>query len=248
MRIIWNNVWDTHEITANSEASGYPAANLQDISCEVVTRSTGDTSEWWKIGDGVTKIKMSSFAIINHNFTSGATVTLQGNDTDSWGAPSKEEVITYNADIMTKFFTEGEYYYWRLLVADASNPDEYIEIGRLAGGEYLQMPPIEPGLTYPKITTSTREFTVTGQVYGDKGRIHRTPGFAFPIIEDDERVDIDEMFDGVHNIKPVVLIVYENSLDVLPALYCVIDQEELPWQKAEDRLAWSLSLKFREVF
>jgi len=248
MRIIWDNAWDKYTITANSEASGYPAINIQDISYKKTTRSTGDTSEWWKIGDGVNKIKISDIAIAGHNFTSGATITLQGNDTDVWTSPAKEEVLTYNADIITKFFTAVEYYYWRLLVADASNPDTYIEIGRISSDEYLQMPGIEPGLVYPRKTTSTKDITVTGQVYGDKGIIARMPGFAFPIIEDSERIQIDAMFDEVHNIKPIFLIVYENSLDVIPALYCTIDQDELPWQKSKDGLAWSIQIKFLEAF
>ena len=248
MRIIWDNEFDKYTITASSEASGYPASNLQDISRKKTTRTTGAASEWWKIGNGTTKISISSIAIAEHNFTSGATVKLQGNDTDVWTSPAREEVIIWDAGIMTKFFTEAEYYYWRLLVADSSNPDGYIEIGRIEAGGYLQMPPIEPGFSYPKITTSERDITVTGQVYGDKGIIQRAPGFVFPIIEDSERGEIEEMFEDVHNIKPVVLVVYENSLDVVPALYCVIDQEELPWQKSENSLTWSMQMKFLEVF
>ena len=248
MRIIWDNEFDKYTITASSEASGYPASNLQDISRKKTTRTTDVASEWWKIGNGTTKISISSIAIAEHNFTSGVTVKLQGNDTDVWTSPAKEEVITYDADIMVKFFTEAEYYYWRLLVEDASNPDGYIEIGRLEAGEYLQMPGIEPGFSYPRRTTSDRDITVTSQVYGDKGIIQRAPGFAFPVIEDSERGEIDEMFDGVHHIKPVILVVYENSLDVVPVLYCVIDQEELPWRKYESELAWSVEMKFLEVF
>ena len=248
MRIIWNNEFDKYTITANSEESGYPASNLQDISRKKVTRSTGVSSEWWKIGDGVTKIKLSSIGIAEHNFTSGSTVKLQGNDIDVWTSPSKEETLTYTAAIITKFFTEGEYYYWRLVVQDSSNPDGYIEIGRISAGGYLQMPAIEPGFTYPKRTTSIKDMTVTGQVYGDKGIMLRYAEFAFPLIENSERNEIDEMWEEVHNIKPVFLIIYENSLDVIPALYCTIDQEEIPWQKSENGLAWSIQLKFLEVF
>jgi hypothetical protein len=248
MRILWNNEFDKYTITANSEASGYPASNLQDISRKKVTRTTGVSSEWWKIGNGTDKIKISSIAIAEHNFTSGATVKLQGNDTDVWTSPAKEEVIAYDADIMVKFFTSGEYYYWRLLVQDPSNPDGYIEIGRISAGEYLQMPGIEPGFKYPKRTTSERDFTVTGQVYGDKGIMQRTAGFIFPIIEDSERVDIDEMWDAVINIVPLFLIIYENSLDIIPVLYCVIDQEDIPWQKSENGLNWSMEINFLEVF
>ena len=58
MRIIWDNEFDKYTITANSEESGYPASNLQDISYKKTTRSTGVTSEWWKIGEGVNKIKI----------------------------------------------------------------------------------------------------------------------------------------------------------------------------------------------
>ncbi len=160
--------------------------------------------------------------------------------------PTKYEEI--HADIRTHCFTEKSYRYWQILIEDFDNSDGYVEAGRISIEDYLQMPGIEPGLTYPKKTTSTKDITVTGQVYGDKGIIARMPGFAFPLIEDNLRKLIDAMFDEIHNIKPIFLIIYENSLDIIPALYCTIDQEELPWKKAEDGLNWSVEIKFLEAF
>ena len=162
--------------------------------------------------------------------------------------PTVTKYEEIHADLRIHIFSEASYRYWQILIEDFDNPDGYVEAGRISIEGFLQMPGIEPGLTYPKKTTSTKDITVTGQVYGDKGIIARMPGFAFPLIEDNLRKLIDAMFDEVHNIKPIFLIVYENSLDVIPALYCTIDQEELPWKKAEDGLNWSVEIKFLEAF
>lgn len=234
---VWIAVGDDGKLATSSDGIAW----VQRTSSLDVTGICGiahNNSSMWVITGADGKLAVSFDSVYK----------LQGNDTDVWTSPAKEETLICSADIITKFFTAGEYYYWRLLVKDTSNPDMYIEIGRISSDEHLQMPAIEPGLTYPKKTTSVKEITVTGQVYGDKGIIFRKPGFAFPIIEDSERIQIDAMFDEVHNIKPIFLIVYENSLDVIPALYCTIDQDELPWKKAEDGLNWSVQIKFLEAF
>jgi len=79
------------------------------------------------------------FAIMDHNFSSGATITLEANATDSWGSPSFTQSITYNADKILTYFNSQSYRYIRLSVTDISNSDGYLEISELFAGEYLEL-------------------------------------------------------------------------------------------------------------
>jgi hypothetical protein len=133
--------------------------------------------------------------------------------------------------------------------SSGGNPDVYLEIFRLFLGTYLQMPPIEPGAELPLATSSVGDTSLSGQFYGDK-RIQRlAPAFRLPIVGNSERLAINAMFAEVDIVMPVLLIVWEDSLDVEPPLYCRIDQERLEYAKAEEPgLLWSLDLQFMEVF
>lgn len=62
-----------------------------------------------------------AFFCHSHNFTSGATIRLQRHATDSWGAPTVNELLTWAALKMGKFFSSTSLRYSRISVLDASN-------------------------------------------------------------------------------------------------------------------------------
>ncbi len=83
---------------------------------------------------------IDAISIYDHNFTSGATITLEANTADSWGSPAFSETIVYNADKILQYLASQQTYrYWRLSIADASNPDGYIEIANLGLFEYMEL-------------------------------------------------------------------------------------------------------------
>lgn len=76
-----------------------------------------------------------------HNISSGATVKIQGNATDSWGAPSVDETITYQAGTMFRYLTTTprSFRYWRLLITgDSANPDGWLEASEVFLGGYFE--------------------------------------------------------------------------------------------------------------
>ena len=247
MRIMYYNEIDKNTITANSEDSGYPIENITDYQLAKTYRSTDVSSEWIKIdaGSGNT-ITATCIAILGHNLTSGATIHIQANATDSWTSPTIDYTVTYNSDIMTRYFTSASYRYWRFTFADSGNSDGYIEIGRLFLGEYLQFddpPKAEIPLVYND--TSKTKYSLTGQAFGDEGIIYRTYNFIFPYWDEDTRTELVTMINEVKTVKPVVLIPDENNTDKLKPVYAVIN----------DNLAlnhivsykWNGTLSFREA-
>jgi len=249
MRIAWDNEFDKYTITANSEATGYPATNInQDFTLATKSRTTDDTAEWWKIdaGSGNT-IEMTCAAIGDgHNLTSGATIKFQGNATDSWGSPSVDETLTYAAGNIIKFFTGGSYRYWQFSIVDAANPDGYIEIPRIFGGTYLDLVNIWYR-EFPEeiISTSDKEYTVTGQLYGNKGVQQKIYNFQLPYLTNTQKESIETMFATVDLIKPVFLTIDENDLTKLEPIYAAIN-DDLSFNHII-AYVWNTTLSFKEA-
>ncbi len=251
MRLLWDSESDTLTLTASSEAPNLPVENVQDSRLSQPWRTDDEVSDQTIIidaGEGNT-INPDMVALAGHNLTDGCTLKIQGNATNVWTAPTVDQTITHRDDVIVHFFTGAALRYWRLYIDDDSNPDGYIQLGRLMLGSMLQMPPVEPGVNLPRVTTSTVTESITGQVYGDRGLVRRVPTFEFPIITETQRQSLMEMWAAVEKIVPVVLVVWEESLDVEGPIYCRIDQDEIPWELApEAGVLWRTTLKFLEVF
>jgi len=250
MRVMWDNEIDSMTITSATEDANYPMTNLQDTRLSRVYRSTDDAAEYllFDAGAGNT-INPTVICIAAHNITDGATISIQGNATDAWGGPTVDETITHDSDTMILFFTGAALRYWRLYIDDGSNPDTYLEIGRVFLGTYLSLPPIEPAPNLPLRSTTTVEESVTGQAYANKRKVYREPGFIFPVVTDAQRQSIETMFRAIEAADPVFLVVWEDNLANVGPIYCRLDQDEIPFQQSPvSGLLWETSLQFKEVF
>jgi hypothetical protein len=140
MRISYQNYIDnTSALSALTENINYPLTNVQDQRLSKTYRSEATTAQTITIDLG-SAISINTAAILAHNLTSSATVTISANTSDSWpGATS--QTITYNKDIMLSFFTSVSYQYWQFSIDDPTNTDRYIEIGRLWLDDYLTIDP-----------------------------------------------------------------------------------------------------------
>lgn len=252
MRIAYDNEVDNMSLTPATEDANYPVENIQDIRLSKVYRSTDDADETIVMDAGAgNTINPTVLLIAAHNITDAATISIQGNATDSWGSPTVDESVTHDAGVIVHTFTGSALRYWRLYVDDDANPDTYIEIGRVFLGTYLQMPNVAPGIEFPRQSTTQRSFSLSGQIYANRGIDYLAPGFEVPVISDAERQAIDTMWLDVGNHKPVFLTVWEDSLSTLRPIYCVIDQEAIGWRRSELGswgLLWETAIQFREVF
>ncbi len=94
MKVIYDNIVTSATITSSSEASGFEwDTALNDIKLTRIGRTTGDTSEWLKFAFSTVQ-SVDYCAILGHNLSEDAVITLEGNNTDAWGAPSFSEEIT----------------------------------------------------------------------------------------------------------------------------------------------------------
>ena len=88
--------------------------------------------------------------------------------------------------------------------------------------------------------------TDTGQLYGYKRAILETVTTTFDSVEEDEKSAIDEFFDSFDKVTPVVLLLYEDSLDTKPPLYANLDSD-LEWKKnMSNGYTHQLTMKWEE--
>lgn len=258
MILLWNNLLDNYTPTVSSEHVSFPGSNAMHIHLAVPWRTlpTLVEDQYYKIDAGAGETITAKAAAIlgkgpdySHNLTSSVTAKIEANSSDSWGAPEAWWTINHDADHMVKLFVSTAKRFWRFYVDDPTNPNGYLNIPRLFLGDYLQMPRVQPGVDLPWRTTSAISRSPSGQGYGDEGHRFLTPGFSFPHVTQAQYEAINSMWEAVENVKPVILIVWEDSLDVQGPIYCTIDQQELGWKKNDENgLSWSLEIFFREVF
>ena len=248
MRLCYDNKFLDATILATSENPNYLAANMQNTVLAKVYRSVLDSTTI-KIS---TQIKASYLFILNHNLTETATITLQGNDTDAWGAPSFEQSVNWRSDMAYLEFDEATYNFWRVVISDTdTSADGYIEIGSIFLGTYLQMPGVKLDQQLELKSDSSRSITYSGQTYGEERYEYRNPMFNFPNISHDQRKQLNTMFTNNKNIKPLICLVWENNFGIEAPIYCVIDQKSIqPKRNGENpgHSAWNAKFKFREVF
>lgn len=86
------------------------------------------------------KSKLDTFAILGHNFSQNAIITLQANISNNFLAPPITQQLVWAEDNIV-FANElpGEFEYYKISVLDPSNPCGYIEIGRIIGGQAVIM-------------------------------------------------------------------------------------------------------------
>lgn len=212
-------------ITASSEDANYGRSALQDIHLANTFRFTGDTSENIVFDLG-SAMAVSSCGIIS-NLTASATITLEGNSSDSWGSPAVSESITAADRNLMHYFTEETYRYWRLVFADAANPDTYIEIELVFLGGYLQMPGIDPQIDESLKSKSSVAVSPGGQPFGTRRAILETYGFSFPHLTETEKANVRTMYREVEHLTPVWVAVWEDSFSVLEPKYLRITNSTL---------------------
>jgi hypothetical protein len=141
LRIIPVNLWrEGLMLGASSEDSEYPAESTQD----------DDTSFVWRSADAALTptidIDLGSayaydyVALLNHNLTSAATIEIQGADDDAFSINVVTDTLDFNGQNIRSFLTSARTKrYVRVYIQDASNPSNYIQIGTIIVGQFVDL-------------------------------------------------------------------------------------------------------------
>lgn len=191
--------------------------------------------------------------LFNTNLSDTATVNLYGNSSSDFTTPNYSTTMDVYEGRIVKFLDE-DYQYWRIEITDISVTQIELKYGFI--GEYTQMPPMDPNINLEYSTTSKVTFSQSGQTYGDKGYEVFSTSFTFPTITDYPR-EIDEqtiatrdeillMWRFVEGITPIYIVIWENSMDKVPPILGIIDEDSMTFEK-EGVDTWSVSFGFRET-
>lgn len=208
------NLWDDGTITASSEAVGFPATNTQHRWKTFCWRATGDAAEWIKINLGAAQ-NIKAFIIENHNFTGAATLKIQGNAADAWGAPAVDVTIPITAGTIVYFWdTNQNFQWWRISIADGANPDACVKIGRIFLGTYF-----EPARTYATHTVgfvdpSKIKKSTGGQVSANEKTHYKTISYGFVFITPADVDNFEIVYDKVGESKDYFIC--EDSANAAP--------------------------------
>jgi hypothetical protein len=140
--------------------------------------------------------KVSCVFIVGHNFTSSVVCRFQGNATDAWGSPSLNELLTYNAGVMVKFFTEAEHDYYRIYIDDSAGGNTQPEIGRVFFGTYFE-PTRNPSIDfgYQVIDLSIRGESAGGAIHFDPRTKKVRASMNFKALPQTDKYDSGKLLD-----------------------------------------------------
>lgn len=251
MRWVYRNHVKDATVTALTENPNYLITEaFADTRLTRYGRTLDDAAQDIVMDLGSTSLNVNYCLIVDHNFTSGATIKIQANTSNSWTTPPVDQTLTYNSGTIIYNFTATQTYrYWRLYVNDSSNPDTYLQISKVWLGDYLQLPYMSKSQKIPTASTSTSQESISGQSYGDKKLIYNYGTITFPFVTDTEKTQIDAVFEIVDKTDPLYILVWEEDLTFQPPIYSRLTTD-LDWSRVEGITGrvWSLQFGFKEIF
>lgn len=225
IRLLWNNLFDDAVLTVSSEDTDFPKTNLSHRWHTRHWRSTGVASEWIKVNLG-SAMDVQAVVLKYHNFTSGATIKIQGNATDSWASPTVDETLVYHAGLMYYFWDAAQnYQWWRWSLVDAGNGDGYLRVGRPYIGGYFS-PTHNYAYTSRKrlIDPSRKMYSSGGQISTSLKSHYRAWSYNFGSILSVDADTFETIFDDVGQSKPYFLC--EDADDAYNTFYYVQNSED----------------------
>ena len=192
---------------------------------------------------------INTVVIAGHNLTSGADVTIQANDTDSWGSPDLDEEVTASnitpETPIIHYFSDTRKNWGRILLEDSSNPDTYISAGRVFLGYYF-----EPtrGFFQPAskqyVDPSVKRYSTGGQVSINQKEKYIQAAYNFGSIANDDLPFFKDMWDEVGQSKPYFLCESPASNPHESAYYVLNSQ---PWNISEMFSKSALTINTEEM-
>jgi len=247
MKILYDNLITDATISSFSENPYYLFDTaLKDSRLSRVGRTLDDSTQWLKF-DLLTAQTVTDVLINAHNFTTGATIVLEGNSTDAWTTPAVSETLT-SETVIYKNFTGGAYRYWRITINDASNPDTYLEVGSVFLGTALTMPGFSPDGSLFDKTDDTYATSLSRQLYGQTVCTYKTAEIDFPCFTYAQKLLIDAFLDAVSVTDPFYLLLWEDDLDIEPPVYMHLDERPEIVKISDYGLNYSMTMKVSEVF
>lgn len=145
------------------------------------------------------------WGIKGYKLSGDAEIRVQASATANFSAPALDEVITFNDkfEVASKYLENPvSYRYWRVVIKDPANPNQYVNFGVLVLGLAEKMDP-ENGFTYGQTDNSNITRTDFGQEFADEYPITGNIAIDFAVMEYSQAEKIILMFQQLGNRKPI---------------------------------------------
>jgi hypothetical protein len=232
-------------LTAATNTVKYPVSNLIDSRLTRLYRTDLSTSAEIVIDLG-SALDVSGFVIANHNISQSVTsFKLQANSSDSWGSPAFEKDLTWSVSNINEDFQLQNYRFWRLVVEDGTNPDGYLQMGRIWLGPGYNPLGIGFNIDHERKTASVKTITPSGQSYLDKRYFYWVIKIKIPKITDVQHFQLVELFEIV-DIGIPFFVTFDKAGKILKTQYVTYNFEGLKLTPLGRRDFFSTSMDFIE--
>ena len=127
-----DNLATAATVAATSSDASYPIANVKALPITTVWRSTTAGVQDIEIDFGSAQ-SADLIALVNHNLTSGAAITVSAGTTT--GYLNFSQTMPYREFLaFVRLSAAISYRYWRVRISDTSNQDSCIQVGYLGSG------------------------------------------------------------------------------------------------------------------
>lgn len=188
-RFLYSNLIDLSAtvISSSSEGSDLPDDNVQHPHRGKVWRTgVAAAAEWIKFDLGTAQ-NVQSFVALAHTLTaSDSAIRIQANATDSWGAPSVDVAVTFNADVLYHYWTSAQSYRWWRFIFTKSAAGESRDVGRIFLGDFYEAAQdiAYGGYKVTPVDLSETSRSLGGASYSDAKDIYHDVSASFEYIPD----------------------------------------------------------------
>lgn len=131
-------------ITSSADATGYPSSNLSHPARWKKWRSSTTTGDQWIKFDLGSNQSFQVLALTDVTLhTSGGTLKMQANATDSWGSPTVNDTVSLASPDLTRIVSDwlsaSQSLRWiRFYFTNVGGSSSYVEVGAAFAGPYFE--------------------------------------------------------------------------------------------------------------
>jgi len=237
--------------TAGTYDAAFPPANLANEHRSNPYRTGTGVAAEFVVMDLLTAKAVNSVILLDHTLTAADTlIKIQGNATDSWGAPTVNETLTWASGTISKVFSQNSLRYWRLIFTKSS-ASETRDIGRLFLGTYYQ-PVEEPSdLNATEEDLSRKTRSDGGQIFSDAASSFRVKELPFHGISTTQKDLLRTFTRRVKTHSSFFLQINESGAGEMSELLYgklrkMMEFKNAGWHNDGD-LCWDTKLEFEEA-
>ncbi len=255
MRFFWNNLIDAAAVTlSGTEVAAFPLENIRNEMQAKRWRpahgvATGTERAF--TADFGAATQNTAFLILNHDLLVTDTLKLQANATDSWGAPSYDQTLTWSAGVISQTFSQT-FRYWHLSAVLAAEED-IRNIGRVFLGTYYDTttPPEHTGFRRSRVDQTISHRTPGGQLYTLSRPNPRRWTIDLSGLLDAEHLQLKTIMDALGTHRSFFVQVDSADVGELSEILYVKNAREPEFRATgvgeDDNAAWDLTLDLEEA-